>query len=69
MSSYSIASGDDTSAKFQVDGSSTTVPAIITTATPLDYETKQIYTLLIHIVDNGSPVLTSTGTVFITVST
>ena len=65
---YSIASGDDSgSEKFQIGSSS---GAITTTATALDYETTNQYTLLIHVVDDnsGSQTHTSTATVVVRVS-
>ena len=65
MASYAIASGDAGS-QFDVG----TFPAILTDSTNgLDYETTTFYTLLIDIVDDGTPVLTSTATVYVTVST
>jgi hypothetical protein len=67
VASYSIDSGDDASAKFQVVSSSATTPAIETTSTALDYETKSLYMLYIIVVDDGNPVKTSTGTVILSV--
>ena len=68
VASYSIHSGDDGTNKFQVPSPLGTVPTIQTSGNVLDYETKNMYTLVIYIVDNGSPVLTSTATVYVSVS-
>lgn len=63
ISTYTIFSGDDTSTKFSMSGSS-----VKTTTTALDYETKTSYTLVIHIPDSGTPPKTGTATVVVTVS-
>jgi hypothetical protein len=62
---YAIASGDDVSPKFSMTGAN-----VLTSAVPLDYETKTAYTLLINVWDGGTPVAkTSTATVLVYVST
>ncbi|PVD25347.1 hypothetical protein C0Q70_15847 [Pomacea canaliculata] len=63
ISTYTIFSGDDTSTKFSMSGSS-----VKTTSTALDYETKTSYTLVIHIPDSGTPPKTGTATVVVTVT-
>jgi hypothetical protein len=64
---YAIVSGDDSgSEKFQIGASS---GVITTTATALDYETTNSYTLLVDVVDDnsGSQTHTSTATVIVKV--
>ncbi|KAJ8302335.1 hypothetical protein KUTeg_021322 [Tegillarca granosa] len=59
---YSIASGDGTSS-FYIDPNS----GVITTTAVLDYETKYIYYLVIRAADGGSPSLSATCVVTVTV--
>ena len=62
ITTYTVVSGDDASAKFK------TVGAVVrTTAVVLDYETKISYTLLVDVVDGGASPQTGTATIVVVV--
>ncbi|XP_046548571.1 LOW QUALITY PROTEIN: protocadherin Fat 4-like [Haliotis rubra] len=55
---YSIFTGDDATAKFVIAGI-----VVSTSTTPLDFESKSDYTLVVYAVDNPAPGTPRTGTV------
>lgn len=60
---YSIFTGDDSTNKFSLSSAT-----VMTTSNKLDYETKSTYVLILYVTDTGSPALTGTTTVLVTVS-